>query len=690
MKDAQNAPPDPGLTQNDLEFRMSEIERRFGRIEDRQAVPGDRLTELEAELGVMRQAVEDLSAGSLDLHNQLIILVSRCERVLGGAGEASLESHRRDSLRRSASAVGRVTRRAVRGTISAARRLVGPSEGGPDAALDVDVRLAASAVRQAPRIAVVVRVSDDPEKLEIPASLRSQTEPELTVVLWNEEVSKAALFQVGKDPEVIDAADRSAVAAALAADVVADMTLPLPHLHPTTLELCRWTAASEGLPLVVADAAVSPSRRGWTLEAIPDWSAAAAKGDAPARPRMAKMVGGRGWGGSEALNTPMVGAGFGRSYLPAVGTTGTVEHTVAPLEGVVGVFAAEDARPTMLVLTSGRGGEVAAWLLRSLGDDFRTIVILTDSDGSSSLLRGLTELADRVWPVGGFLEPVVYPSLVADVARAYKVQSILRIGVSLRLPSLDEPRPVVVDLPIDRSEVVDGADLTLALGGGIAEAARGRGVETVDVVPGPAPGGDIPETEHLAGVRSAYGVPEDARLVLTVCDLEPTNRPEVVTAIARRLRHREDVYLLLVGQGSLAGSISDLAGYFELDRFTFAPPGHSPAELVAVCDCVLSTAEVDPWPVSIGTALALGRSVVATEIDGVRELVADANGDRCSLRPPGDVNGLADAIVEALDTHRRPLMTKKAWNAAAARSTRAADAVREALGRGSVGESENH
>jgi glycosyltransferase involved in cell wall biosynthesis len=179
------------------------------------------------------------------------------------------------------------------------------------------------------------------------------------------------------------------------------------------------------------------------------------------------------------------------------------------------------------------------------------------------------------------------------------------------------------------------------------------------------------------------------RLVLAVCNLEPDHRPEDVTAVARRLRHLENIYVLLVGQGSLAGSISDLAGYFDLDRFSLAPAGHTLTELVAVSDCVLSTAELDPWPVAVGTALALGRRVVATEIDGVRELAAAVGFDRCFLGPPGDVDALAAAVVDALDNQRKPRATKKAWNAAAARAATAAGVLREALGRNPVGESES-
>ena len=694
MNDAKHPPSGNESARSDLDVRLSEIERRLGRLKDLRTTPGDRLTEVEAEVGVLRQTVEDLAAGNLDLHNQLIKLVSSCERILAGSGVADLEAQRHGGLRRSANAVGRATRRVARGTVGVARRMVGAREVETGASCDVEIHLAMSPVRSAPRIAAVVRVSEDPETLEVPAALRGQTDRDLTVILWNETAAKAAIIAAGAAPVVIDAADRAAVAAVFEADLVADLTMPLPQLHPATLELCRWTAASEGLPLVVADDGGGTPRRGWTVEPVADWTASAAKKEASRRSTMVKMVGGRAWGSPETLDVTVVGAGVGRAYLPADGTKGTSDHRIASLDGVVAASAAGDDRPAVLVLLSACGGEIGTWLLRTLGDDHRFIVLLAGSEGGSTFLRGLTELAERVYPVDRFLEPMVWPSLVADVVRAHEVRSVLRIGASFDLPSFEDSRPTVVDLPLDGVQLradVDSAiaDLTLSLGRGIANVARERGAVTGTLVPGPAPGGENPPTDHSGDVRSAYGVPEEARLVLSVCDLEPGNRPSDVAAIARRLRHREDIHLLLVGQGTLAGSISDLAGYFELERFTFAPPGHSLAELLATCDCVLSTAEIDPWPVSIGAALALGRSVVATEIDGVRELVAAANGDRCTLLPPGDVNGLAAAVIEALDTHRKPRATKKAWNAARARSAKAADVIREALKGDPVGEQEN-
>ncbi len=553
MSESKNPPPGNGPARSDLAVRLSEIERRLGRLEDRRTTPGDRLTEVEAELGVLRQAVEDLAAENLDLSNQLIKLVSSCERILAGAGVADLGVRRRGGLRESASAVGRATRGVVRSTVGVARRMLGAREAEPGAPCDVDVRLAASPAGAAPRIAVVVRVLDDPESVAVPAELRNQTDPELTVVIWNRAASKAAIHAAGAAPVVIDAADRKALAAVLEADLVADLDLPLPSFHPTTMELCRWTAASEALPLVVAGDGGGTTRRGWALQPLADWTAPAANHGAPVRPALAKRVGGRGWGGSESPDSPFVGTGVGRGYLPGVGAKGPAVHRVAPLDGVVASAAVGDDRPAVLVLLSARGGEICTWLLRTLADDFRFVVFLRGSEGGPQLRRGLTELADRVYPVDRFLEPVVWPSLVRDVVRAHEVRSILRIGESFELPSFDGSRPVIVDLPVDLFEVLTGADSTLALGRGIAEAARQRGEVTVELVPGPAPGGETPKNDRAADLRSAYGVPEDGHLVLTVCDLEPANRPEDVAAVARRLRHREDIHLLLIGQGSLAG-----------------------------------------------------------------------------------------------------------------------------------------
>lgn len=674
MNDAKQ-PPRAARGGSGVEDRISEVERWIARAEGGRAEPGDRMVELEAELGQMRQAVTDLSAQNLDLHNQLDRLVSSSERLLAGGADEGAAFRRSGGLQRTASLMERAARKAVRGTVGVARRLAGGRKVEPGALPDVHLRVRNTPEKRSPRIAMVLRTSEDPEVFRVPDSVRRQTDSAFDLVVWNENTAKAVVRVVGEEPRTLSAPDPSSVAEALAADFIADPDAAAERLHPTIVERCRWTLASEGLPLLVEG---DSPRRGWRMELKTTWGESGSDGDAPVTPKLVKAVGGGGWGAPDGLSDPSVAEGVGRGYMAAAGTKETLEHSVAPLNGVVERFSPERGRPAVLVVTSSRGAEVAAWILRRLGEELRFTVIFTDGSDGSPIVRGLTELAHRTYPVGGYLEPAVWPSLITDLARAHGAGIVLRIDAPVELPPGDD-RPQVIDIPLETSTPVDGAGLVLALGAGLAAATRDSGSEVVELIPGPMLPGEMPGYEELNGVRAAHGVPDDARLVLTIADLDFDHRPEDVTAVARRLRHREDIHFLLVGRGPLAGTVSDLAGYFGLDRFTFAPPGHPIKELVAVSDCVLSTAEVDPWPVSVSAALALGRSVVATEIDGVRELVAAADFDRCALCDPGDVEALSVAVVAAVDGNRKPRITQKAWNAAARRSTAAARVVAGAL-----------
>jgi len=633
--------------------------------------------ELDAELGQLRQAVADLSAQNLDLNNQLDRLVSSCERLVAG-GEGGEEIRRAGGLQRTASFVGRAARKVVRETVGVARRVAGSRRDELQPLPDVRLHLGKNPAGPPPRIALVLRTSEDPELVQLPDAVRRQSDPDLDLVIWNDDAGAAVVRECGQPPRNLSAADPAAVAAALTAPMVADVGAAAERLHPTVMERCRWVLASEGLPLLVDG---DSPRRSFAVEPAAVWAGAGSDGDPPPPPKLVKSVGGDRWGCPDGRGQPTLAGGAGRGYVAAEGTAETLEHTVAPLDGVVAPFPRGDDRLPVLVITSIRGAGLAGWLLRRLGDRCRFTVVATDGADSSTPVRGLTELTDRVYPIGGFLEPAVWASAAADVARAHQAAAILRVDSSLELPDW-KGRPVLIDLPASAAGLGGGADLVLAPGRDTAAKARGRGQEVVELVPGPMPPGDVPDPGEAADVRAAYGVPADARLVVAVGDLDADRRPEDVAAVARRLRHREDLHFLLVGGGPLAGTVSDLAGYFELDRFTFAPPGHPLKELVAASDCVLSTAEVDPWPQSVSAALALGRGVVATDIDGVRELVAAAGFDRSILCNPGDLEGLAAAVIAVVDEHRRPRITQKAWKAAAGRSSAAARVVADALARG--------
>lgn len=674
MTEAEHPAPGGGLARGDLETRLAALERRLAGLEGRGPWPRDREA-LEAEVAALRGAVADLGADVLDLHNQLDRLVSSCERLLAGAAGGG-ELVRRPSGG-AAGSLRRTGRKALKRVVESLRRL-GSGGGREDRPpkLELELEVAADAVRRAPRLAVVLAVSGDPAAAEVPTALRRQTDPELEIVLWNESAGRAVVHGRGAEPADLDAPDRAALAGTLAAEWVAETDTVPSKLEATVVELCRWTLASEGLPLVVeVDGGTSRPRVRWRVEPVASWAGAAA----PPRNDLAKAVGGRDWHPVVATGRASVPVGGGRAYLTRPGRRGRLSHEVAPLAGVVQPFAGDDARPAVLVLSSaGDGGRLAAWLLRAAAAELRPVVLLVGEAATSPVREALASLAPEVYPAGAWLEPAVAPSLAADLVRARGIRTVLRIGGPVELPGLGEARPVVVDWPLEPDHVAPGADRVLAVGEDIARRARAAGLETVDLVPSPELPGEPPDPARLAAVRAAYGIADDVRLVLALCDLEPDRRPEDVAAVAWRLRDRDDVRVLLVGRGSLAGTVSDIAGHLGLERFSFAPPGHPPAELVAACDCVLSTSERDPWPLAVAAALALGRPVVACGVDGVRELTAAAGG-RSALCPPGDVDALARAVSEALDGPR-PRHTKKAWKAAADRSRRCRETVLSALG----------
>ena len=671
----------PGRT--DLEHRLSELERRLD-LSDQGSAPTKQIDELAAELRQLRQAVTDLAAENLDLHNQLDYVVSSCDRLIGGSMGEGDSVRRLSRSGKSASLMERAARKAVRGTVGMARRLRGGQPKTSSSTADVDVGLAERPISQAARFAVVIRTPKDPEDVGRPDAIQGQTEAAFDLVVWNETQGRAVVHEVGSDSRTVDAPDRKALAAALSAELIADIGGVGRTLHPSVLERCRWTAASEGIPLLV-DATDRTS--GWRVESTAAWGDAATESSGSHDPALIKAVDTGGWGVCGVAGVPSWSSGVGRGYLVNGRGNAAVEHRVAPIEGLVGAFPAESERQPVLLVTSARGADLAAWVLRQLGDGFRFSVVVTQGSDNSPHVRALTELGARVYPLEGFLEPEVWPSLVGDLVRAHEVKAVLRIDSTVEAGNGDQ-RPPVIDVPFVAGMAATDADLVLALGGDLAADARSRSLEVIEVVPGPRLPGKMPAPIASHDMRSAYGVPDDSRLVLAVCDLEPDHRPEDVAAVARRLRNRADIHVLLVGQGTLAGAVSDVAGYFALEQFTFAPPGHPLKDLIAMCDCLLSTAETDPWPESVAAALSLGRNVVATEIDGVRELCAAADFDRCALCAPGDVDALAAAVIDATDTNRAPRITRKAWNAADKRGSAAADAVAEVLrqGAGDAGE----
>lgn len=110
------------------------------------------------------------------------------------------------------------------------------------------------------------------------------------------------------------------------------------------------------------------------------------------------------------------------------------------------------------------------------------------------------------------------------------------------------------------------------------------------------------------------------------------------------------VYLLLVGSGSTMQECKALAGTLHLsDRVYFLGRRSDVARILKTSDlCVLST-HYEGLPISVLEYMSAGKAVVATDVEGVRELV---NNDEL-LAIPGDSEDLSRRIKVLIDDREK-------------------------------------
>jgi len=121
----------------------------------------------------------------------------------------------------------------------------------------------------------------------------------------------------------------------------------------------------------------------------------------------------------------------------------------------------------------------------------------------------------------------------------------------------------------------------------------------------------------------------------------------LVTAFASLAAAYPQAALLVAGEGSERSALEALAGQLGVGaRVHFVGYLEDPAPVVARLDLYVSPSLSEGLGQAIAEAMALGVPVVATDVGGVRELVAE---DRGLLVPPADADALAAAMRRTLD-----------------------------------------
>jgi glycosyltransferase involved in cell wall biosynthesis len=164
----------------------------------------------------------------------------------------------------------------------------------------------------------------------------------------------------------------------------------------------------------------------------------------------------------------------------------------------------------------------------------------------------------------------------------------------------------------------------------------------------------IPNAVDLSEAPADVGAPATPPMVLTVGRLIYQKNPELfVRTAARVARVRPDVRFVMAGAG-FAGPLEHrvrrviaelgLGGRIEIVPWVPKPEA---LRLIAACTVFVLTSRFEGMPNTVLEAMAVGKPVVATDVDGTRDVVdAGATG---YLVPLDADQAMADSIVRLLE-----------------------------------------
>jgi len=152
----------------------------------------------------------------------------------------------------------------------------------------------------------------------------------------------------------------------------------------------------------------------------------------------------------------------------------------------------------------------------------------------------------------------------------------------------------------------------------------------------------VPRDRALA-VRRGLGLPDDAVVVGAVGRLNAQKGHAFLVDAAARLRHVEALRFVIAGDGDLMGELRARAAAAGVaDRVVFAGHRTDVPDVLGALDVFCLSSLYEGTPLALFEAMAAGKAIVSTAVDGCREVLAD--GDTALLAPPADAGALAAAI----------------------------------------------
>jgi glycosyltransferase involved in cell wall biosynthesis len=155
---------------------------------------------------------------------------------------------------------------------------------------------------------------------------------------------------------------------------------------------------------------------------------------------------------------------------------------------------------------------------------------------------------------------------------------------------------------------------------------------------------------EIASARAELGIQPTDVVMGTVTRLHESKGNSVLVDAARLVFDRRPASrFVLVGEGPLQPDLEAQARRLNLgDRFRFAGFAKDVARVVSAFDISVFPSLWEGTPLTVFEALAMGKPIVATDADGLLDVLTDDSDAR--IVPKRDAAALADAIVRLMDS----------------------------------------
>jgi L-malate glycosyltransferase len=148
-------------------------------------------------------------------------------------------------------------------------------------------------------------------------------------------------------------------------------------------------------------------------------------------------------------------------------------------------------------------------------------------------------------------------------------------------------------------------------------------------------------------VRRLLGLPDTATIAVNVASLVGEKDHATLLRAAQRLAGRvPELHWVIAGAGPLLRELERLSAELSLaGRVHFVGNLAEPARLISEADVFVMSSREEGLGTTVLEAMALGIPVASTAAGGLPEMLGEGAG---LLVPPGDANGLAEAVERLL------------------------------------------